>query len=196
MERLQELGDGDAADAVAGAAGTVPEGAREEGLPHADGTAEDDVLLLGQPVQAEELADAGAIGADRAVPHDLLEGGGLLEARLLQPQGEAMGVAAVDLVLEQELQELDLAQLPLARMGDAIGQRREQAAQAQPFQSADEIKHHLEGERPGAGRIDPVGAVALGEPQEFLRLPQTRPGNVPRSSTVMNWPPAGPSRWA
>ena len=59
---------------------------------------------------------------------DLLEGGGLLEGRLLQPQGEAMAVAAVDLVLEQELQELDVAQLPLARMGDAIGQRREQAA--------------------------------------------------------------------
>jgi hypothetical protein len=42
MERLQELGDGDAADAVAGAAGTVPDGAGEEGLPRADGTAEDD----------------------------------------------------------------------------------------------------------------------------------------------------------
>jgi hypothetical protein len=68
MERLQELGDSDAADAVAGAAGSVPEGAGEEGLPHADGTAEDDVLLLGRPVQAEELADAGAIEADRAVP--------------------------------------------------------------------------------------------------------------------------------
>jgi hypothetical protein len=49
----------------------------------------------------------------------------------------------------------------------------------------------LEGERPGAGRIDPFGAVALGEPQEFLRLPQTSHGNVPRSNTVMNWPPAG-----
>ena len=34
----------------------------------------------------EGLADAGAIEADRAVPPDLLEGGGLLEARLLQPQ--------------------------------------------------------------------------------------------------------------
>ena len=34
----------------------------------------------------EGLAGAGAIEADRAVPHDLLEGGGLLEARLLQPQ--------------------------------------------------------------------------------------------------------------
>lgn len=52
MERLQELGDGDAADAVAGAAGTVPESAGEEGLPH--GTEEDEV-------QAEELADAGAV---------------------------------------------------------------------------------------------------------------------------------------
>jgi len=54
-----------------------------------------------------------------------------------------MAVAAVDLVLEQELQELDGAQLPLARMGDAIGQRREQAAQAQPFQSADEIRSSI-----------------------------------------------------
>ncbi len=34
----------------------------------------------------EGLAGGGAIEADRAVPHDLLEGGGLLEARLLQPQ--------------------------------------------------------------------------------------------------------------
>jgi hypothetical protein len=55
-----------------------------------------------------------------------------------------MAVAAVDLVLEQELQELDVAQLPLARMGDAIGQRREQAAQAQPFQSADEIRGQVQ----------------------------------------------------
>jgi 23S rRNA maturation mini-RNase III len=54
-----------------------------------------------------------------------------------------MAVAAVDLVLEQELQELDVAQLPLARMGDAIGQRREQAALAQPFQSADEIRSSI-----------------------------------------------------
>jgi len=33
---------------------------------------------------AEQLAHAGAIEADR-VPDDLLEGGGLFEARLLQP---------------------------------------------------------------------------------------------------------------
>jgi hypothetical protein len=66
MERLRRsLVDGDAADAVADAAGAVPEGAGEEGLPHADGTPEDDVLLLGQPVQAER-----ARGRD-------LEGGGL-----------------------------------------------------------------------------------------------------------------------
>ena len=107
MEPLQDLGDGNAADAVAGASGTVPEGAGEEGLPHADGTAEDDVLLLGQPVQA------AASGAGRP--------------------GSAVSVGG-----------------------------------------RDQVQHHLEGERPGAGRIDPVGAVALGEPQEFLRLPQTR----------------------
>jgi len=108
MERLQELGDGDAADAVAGASGTVPEGAGEEGLPHADGTAEDDVLLLGQPVQA------AASGAGRP--------------------GSAVSVGG-----------------------------------------RDQVQHHLEGERPGAGRIDPVGAVALGEHGDELADGRPRP---------------------
>jgi hypothetical protein len=44
------------------------------------------VIGPGLMERRQELADAGAIEADRAVPHDLLEGGGLLEARLLQPQ--------------------------------------------------------------------------------------------------------------
>jgi len=100
MQGLQELGDGDEADAGASPAGAVAEGAGEKGLPHTDRPAEDDVLLLGQPVEAEERADAGAVEADGAVPHDLLEGGGLLEPRLFQPQGEAVAVTPVDLVLE------------------------------------------------------------------------------------------------
>ncbi len=84
IEGLQELGDGDAADAMAGAAGAVTEGADEECLPDIDWAAEDDVLLLGQPVQAEERADAGAIEADRAVPHDLLDGGRFVETGLVR----------------------------------------------------------------------------------------------------------------
>jgi len=49
-------------------------------LPHPDGAAEDDVLVLGEPAQGEELAHAEAIEAHRRVPDDLLEGHELVEA--------------------------------------------------------------------------------------------------------------------
>ena len=53
---------------MAGAAGAVAEGLGEEALPDADRAGEDDVLLLGEPVETEELADAGPIVADRGYP--------------------------------------------------------------------------------------------------------------------------------
>lgn len=85
---------------------------------HADGTAEDDVLLLGQPVRAEGLADAGAIEADRAVPHDLLEGGGLLEAHLLQPLlPQTQPEKRVAAIAEGDEESADLARCPVVGSG-------------------------------------------------------------------------------
>jgi hypothetical protein len=110
MERLQELGDGDAT-------GTVPEGAGEE-LPHADETAEDDVLLLGQPVRAEGLADAGAIEADRAVPHDLLKGGGLLGDEAGSRAGNELTITDRDPVSKQP--HLNWARRRLGRARSAV----------------------------------------------------------------------------
>ena len=143
MERLQELGDGDAADAVAGAAGTVPEGAGEEGLPHADGTAEDDVLLLGQPVQAEELADAGAIEADRAVPHDLLEGAvsskPACSSRRVRPWLSRRSISSWS-KSSRNSTGLSFPWRAWVTRSGSVGSR---AAQAQPFQSADEIRSSI-----------------------------------------------------
>jgi len=105
MERLQELGDGDAADRWPARQALCRGRRRRKVFPTSDGTAEDDVLLLGQPVQAEELADAGAIRARSKLtgcPPRSARRWGLLEARLLQPQGEAMLVRGGSIsVLEQ-----------------------------------------------------------------------------------------------
>ena len=56
VEGLEQLRHGDEADPVAGAAGAVAEGTGEEGLADADGTAEDDVFLRGEPVEGKEGA--------------------------------------------------------------------------------------------------------------------------------------------
>ena len=64
-----------------------------------------------EPVQGEELADAGAVVAHGRVPHELLVGHELLEAGGLEAADQALAVAAIDLVLEQELQELERARV-------------------------------------------------------------------------------------
>ena len=48
---------------------------------------------------------------------EVLQGLGLLEAGALQAQAEALGFAAFDLVLEQELQELQIPELIVAGLG-------------------------------------------------------------------------------
>ena len=226
----QELGDLDEADVMAGAAGAVAEGLGEPALADADRAAEDDVLLGGEPVEGEELADARAVVAHGRVPHELLVADELLEAGGREAAGEAVAVAAIDLVLEQELEELEGRELGLARVGGAIGERGQQAAQAQALEAADQIRgdlhrrpprlggvmgkalggpgeaagsgrtaprsagpgsrssaaredlldaadiEQLEGEGARAGGIHAGGAVALGQPQQLLRLAQARPG--------------------
>ena len=87
MEGEEQLGDLAVADVVAGAAGAVAEGLGKPALAHPDGPAEDHVLLGAEPVQGEELAYAGAVIADWGVPHELLVGHDLLEARRLEAAG-------------------------------------------------------------------------------------------------------------
>jgi hypothetical protein len=100
-ECQQELGDLDGADAVAGPAGAVPESLGEPALAHADRATEDHVLLVGEPVEAEEFAHPRAVVVHRRIPDELVVSDDLVEAGGLHPQGQALAVAAVDLVLEQ-----------------------------------------------------------------------------------------------
>src|SRR5262249_20097703 len=96
----QEFGDLDEADAAARAAGAVAERFGEPALADANRPAEDHVLLGGEPVE-EQLADAGAAVVHRRLPDEVVVGDDLIEAGGLDPQGRALAVATVDLVLEE-----------------------------------------------------------------------------------------------
>jgi hypothetical protein len=131
----QELGHLDEADAVAGAAGAVAERLCKPALADPDRAAKDHVLLRGEPVEPEQLAHTGAIVVHGGLPDEVLVGDDLVEAGGLHPVGQALAVAAVDLVLEQELEELERAELGLARVRRPVGQRGHEAAEAQALEA-------------------------------------------------------------
>jgi len=68
-------------------------------------------------LEGEERADARAIVAHRRVPDDLLE------ARGGRPQRQAVTVPAIDLVLQNQFETFEVAELRLARVRHPIGQR-------------------------------------------------------------------------
>jgi hypothetical protein len=92
VQRVEQLGGLDVADGMTGAAGGVAEGLGEVALPHADRAGEDHVLLLGEPVEAEEFADAGPIVADGG-PHDVAELEDVKELRPGPPPAVTVGQA-------------------------------------------------------------------------------------------------------
>src|SRR5262245_22344444 len=76
--------------------------------------------------------------------------------RSLEPGGgdaasQAVAVAAVDLVLEDELKKLQRAELGLARVRGPSGQGGHQAAQAQALEAADQIRGDLHRQSPPSG---------------------------------------------
>ena len=80
VEGVEQLGHLDVADRAAGAAGAVAEGLGEETFPHADGSGEDHVLLLAEPVEAEQLPDPRAVVATEL----------RISNRILTPTGDPM----------------------------------------------------------------------------------------------------------
>lgn len=119
---------------VPGSAGGVTEGAGEEGLPDADGAEEEDVLLALEEAEREEVLHAVAVEGDRGVPVEALEGLLLLEAGAVQTHRKVLVVAAIHLVLEHELEEVELRELRLPGVGDAIRERRQDARELQALE--------------------------------------------------------------
>lgn len=112
----------------------MAERAGEEGLADADRPEEDHVLVPLDEAEPEEVLHAVAIEGDGGIPVEAFERLLLLEAGPVQPQGEILVVAPIDLVLEHELEEVELRKLRLPGVGDAIGQRRQQPRELQAFE--------------------------------------------------------------
>lgn len=103
----------------------VSERAGEERLADAHGSHEDDVLGTLDEAEPEQVADAVSIEGHLGVPVEALEGLLVLEAGALEPSRELLVVAAIDLVLQHQLEQLQLTQFLLAGIGDPVGQRRQ-----------------------------------------------------------------------
>ena len=88
-------------------------------LPDADGAVEDHGLAGVQPAQGGQVADLGGGQLRAGGEVEAFEGGLLLEPGLAQPAGDGHGLAAGDLVLAQDLEELDVAEFPGAGLGQA-----------------------------------------------------------------------------
>ena len=99
----------------------------EEGLPDADRSQEDHVLLALDEAEGEQVAHPVPVEGHRRIPVEALEGLLLLEAGAGEAAGQVLLVAAGDLVVEGELEEVELRELRLPRVGDALRERREQA---------------------------------------------------------------------
>ena len=94
----------------------------EEGLPHPDRSQEDRILLALDEAEAEEILHPIAIEGDGRIPVEGLQGLLLLEAGPAQPLGQVLLVSPIDLVLQHQLEEVELTELRLLRIGDPVGQ--------------------------------------------------------------------------
>jgi hypothetical protein len=65
------------------------------------------------------IAHGSSVQARQRREVEVLQGLRLLEARPLEPQPETLGAAALELVLQQQLQELEVAELTLAGLCQA-----------------------------------------------------------------------------
>lgn len=137
-------------DVVAGPAGRVAEGAGEECLPDAHGPEEDHVLAALEECQGEEVLHAVAVEGDRGVPVETLEGLLLLEAGPGESQGQVLVVPPVDLVLQDELEEIELRKLRLPGVGQAVGERRQQARELEALEDGLERLADLGGHGSGS----------------------------------------------
>ena len=133
VQSLEHVVGAQEEDVVAGPAGGVAEGRGEVGLSDPDRAEEDHVLAALDEAEAEELPHPLAVEADRRVPVEAFEGLLLLEAGAGEAEREILLVAARDLVVQGELQEVELSELRLPRIGDPLGERREQAPELEPL---------------------------------------------------------------
>jgi len=114
--------------------GQVPQGLGDMGLAYADGPVQNHGLPGVQPAQRGQVADlrGGQLGGGGQVK--AFQGGLFFEPGPAQPLGQRDGLPAVDLVLAQHLEEVQVTQFPGAGLGQAGIEGAEHAGQFQVAQ--------------------------------------------------------------
>lgn len=149
VEELEEVIGTQEEDVVVGPTRGMTEGGGQESLPHSDGSEEDHILLTFDEAQGEEIADAVPVEGDGSVPVEALEGLFFLKSSAAQTHSQVLLVSAIDLVLQDELEEIDFREFHLSGVGYAIGQGRQKAREFQAFHDALEGLLDLHDSPPG-----------------------------------------------
>jgi len=110
---LEEPGLGAVAD------GEVAQGLGDVAFADSDGPVQDDGLGGVQPPQGGQVPDLGGGDLRGGGEVEAFQGGLLLEPGPAEPAGDGHGAAAGDLVFAQDLQEVDVAEVPGAGLGEA-----------------------------------------------------------------------------
>ena len=94
MDHLEQVVGTEEEHAVACSAGSVTEGASEEGLADTDGSEEEDVFVAVQEAEDKEITDAVTVEGDGRVEVEVLEGVRLVEACTVEAVREILVVHA------------------------------------------------------------------------------------------------------
>ena len=119
---------------MAGTASRVAERTGKEGLSHADRAEEDHILAAFDEAKAEQLLDTISVEGDGGIPVEAFEGLVLLEAGSGEAHLEVLVIPAVDLVLEDELEEVELRELRFLRVGETVREGWEQSRELQALE--------------------------------------------------------------
>jgi len=125
---------------------------------------------LVRKLQGEELVEVATVDLDGRRPVEVLEGDALLEAGSQQAAFELQGIAALDLIGEDEGKEGGVVELLGTSQRPAVGECRDRLAELETLEQGDDVwfKAHPAGSRrrrskavPGRAKRLPSGARAF-----------------------------------
>ena len=174
----------------AGPDGQVGEGLADVAFAYPDRPVQDDRFAGLQPAQGGQVADLGGGKFRGCAEVKAFEGGGGLEPGSADPALQGGGFPAGDLVLAQDLQEVQVAEFPGVRLGQAGVEGVQHAGQFQVAQGCGQGAAVGDGNCGGHGAAS-VMAVKMRTwcpaswPSAMIQ-PRVGPGRVSRAA----WPPA------
>ncbi|MDQ0710613.1 hypothetical protein QFZ55_000065 [Streptomyces luteogriseus] len=156
------------ADACALADGEVAEGLGDVCLSDTDRAEKDDGLAGVEPAQGGQVADLGGGQLREGVEVEPFQGGLLLELRFAQAAFEGDGLAAGDLVLAEDLEEVEVSEFAALGLGRRASRVSSIPDSLRVLSDSRTITSSRTRSRPSRSRPGPLPCAA--EPSEAGRL--------------------------